>query len=280
MTPDCAGLESRELSPWETRRLWSLWDMLLLHAGSFMQLLQVIFNTELMLSNKTGPLPIMLRGPNRTAVEAICSHCDDLHLPITKEATQYITDSRTSEELAGAFLHVKRNMHHELLGRTFFQPNPQYKDYFGNAKLFGEQVFSEFSAANDDIYEAGTCLALERATACVMHLMRVLECGLTELSRALGISQQTDWGAHLRKIAETLDQRAKTAGRRSEDEQFYAEAAANFDRLRRAWRNPTMHPDKSYSQERAEEILLAVRSFMVHLASRISEASPSGELSA
>jgi hypothetical protein len=32
-----------------------------------------------------------------------------------------------------------------------------------------------------------------------------------------------------------------------------------------------MHPEKTYSQERAEEILLATKSFMTHLATRLSE---------
>jgi hypothetical protein len=43
------------------------------------------------------------------------------------------------------------------------------------------------------------------------------------------------------------------------------------DNVRRAWRNPTMHPDRSYSVERAEEILQSVKSFMRHLATKLRE---------
>jgi len=251
--------------------------MLALFAGPFMGMLQVLFKAEMTIQAHSGPLPPEIHQANESAIKVIGSHCDDLDLPVTKLSTKYIETSRTCEELASAFEHVKRNMHHELAGCFFLQPDARYKRYFSNAELFGESVFRAFPSANDDIYEAGMCLSLERSTACVMHLMRVLECGLTALAKTLGIVQQTDWGAYLRKITEELDRRAKTAGKRSDEEQFYAEAAANFDRLRRAWRNPTMHPDKSYSQERAEEILLAVKSFMIHLAPRVSEASPSGE---
>ena len=35
MTLDCAGLESRVNPRWETRRLWSLWEMLRKHAFQF-----------------------------------------------------------------------------------------------------------------------------------------------------------------------------------------------------------------------------------------------------
>lgn len=78
-------------------------------------------------------------------------------------------------------------------------------------------------------------------------------------------------GHLIRKIRDELDARTKAAGARSPDEQFYAEAAANFDRLRRAYRNPTMHPEKNYLQDHAEEVLLATKSFMSHLATRLSE---------
>ncbi len=83
--------------------------------------------------------------------------------------------------------------------------------------------------------------------------------------------KQNDWGAYLKEIARELEARAKGAKARSGDEQFYAEAAITFDGMRRAWRNPTMHPDKSYSQQRAEEILLSVKSFMIHLSTKLRE---------
>jgi hypothetical protein len=67
--------------------------------------------------------------------------------------------------------------------RKFFEPEPHYLKYFENPKLFGDAVFSSFPSATDDIAEAGTCLALERSTACVMHSMRATEVALRALVR-------------------------------------------------------------------------------------------------
>jgi hypothetical protein len=64
----------------------------------------------------------------------------------------------------------------------------------------------------------------------------------------------------------------KESGVRTANEHFFAEAHTVFDGMRRAWRNPTMHVENAYSSERAEEIMLAVRSFMRHLATKFSEA--------
>ena len=49
--------------------------------------------------------------------------------------------------------------------------------------IFGLDVESKFSVMSEDIAEAGKCLALERSTAAVFHLMRVMEIGVQRLCR-------------------------------------------------------------------------------------------------
>jgi hypothetical protein len=85
------------------------------------------------------------------------------------------------------------------------------------------------------------------------------------------VGEQGDWGAYLRAIEAELEGRIKKAGKRTADEQFYAEAKAMIDNVRRAWRNPTMHVERTYSPERADEIYRAVRSLMNHLATKLAE---------
>jgi hypothetical protein len=75
----------------------------------------------------------------------------------------------------------------------------------------------------------------------------------------------------LGKLKQNLIRAPKRQGHVQLMNSFMQKPPANFDRMRRAWRNPTMHPDKTYSQTRAEEILLSVKSFMVHLAGKLYE---------
>src|ERR1700704_2760134 len=98
----------------------------------------------------------------------------------------------TNDDLVSALTNVERTMHQELLNREFIEPDVKYIKYYDKPKLFDDLVFDNFPSANDDIYEAGMCLALERATACVMHLNRALECGLAALAKTLGVDPQTD----------------------------------------------------------------------------------------
>jgi hypothetical protein len=204
--------------------------------------------------------------------DVIAADCEKLHLQVAADAARGMSGAKSIRALGTHLEFVRNAIAIGLNRRKFFEPDPRYIEYFENPKLFGDQVFAAFPSATDDITEAGTCLAFERATACVMHLMRATEVALRALAKDVGVTQpQNDWGSYLREIDKQLVARQKAAGRRTPDEEFYADAAVQLDHVRRAWRNATMHIDKSYSQTRAEEILLATKSLMSHLAARISE---------
>jgi hypothetical protein len=155
--------------------------------------------------------------------------------------------------------------------------DPDHITYIQDSQPFdsddpkANQVSSRFPSAAEDIVEAGRCLALARSTACVMHLSRVLESGLKALAGAVGVKRQNDWGKYLHEIDIELQKRFRTSGARAGDEQFFSEAHMTFDAVRRAWGNPTMHVDRTYTMERAEEILISVRSFMRHLATKLND---------
>lgn len=140
--------------------------------------------------------------------------------------------------------------------------------------LFGMEVFKAFPSADYDIEEAGACLAFGRNTATVFHLMRALEVGLKVLASNLNIEEKNNWGSYLHEIEKELLNRVSKSKARSNDEEFYSVCAANFEFIKRAWRNPTMHIEKSYASDVAEEIFMVVKSFMRFLSTKISEQYP------
>jgi hypothetical protein len=70
--------------------------------------------------------------------------------------------------------------------------------------LFGQLVADRFPDAADDISEAGKCLALQRGTAAVMHLMRVVEVGLKALAKFLRIPYAPSWESYLKQISDKI----------------------------------------------------------------------------
>ena len=93
--------------------------------------------------------------------------------------------------------------------------------------------------------------------------MRAMEVGLKAVAKSLGVAWTSNWGTCLAEIE-------KQAIAKKSDP-FFAEAVAYLRAVKNAWRNPTMHVDRRYSQEDAERIFQAVQGFMVHLTSRLTE---------
>ncbi len=246
--------------------------MLTLDAKPFVLLFHNLFATELLVRGQKGPLSLDVKMTMFEGAHNIANELKQLDLPHSVQvAEQMLPNCKTSADLHRGIEQLLNSLALELNNRRFYGPLRKYEPYFDQPKLFGDDVFTKFPSANNDIFEAGTCLALERGTACVMHLMRIVEAGLKALAAALGVGIQNDWGAYLREIDGELGKRIKASGKRTADEQFYAETRVTIDGVRIAWRNPTMHIENNYSPERAEAMLIAVRSLMQHLATKLSE---------
>jgi hypothetical protein len=246
--------------------------MLTLDAQEFIQVIHALSEAEQGIKGRFGPRTAEDKKISNEGAEETIRRLEKLDLPVSvNTAKRMLIDCETNEKLHRGIEQLWSNIGLELEGRKFYGPLRRYEQYYEQPKLFGDDVFENLHSANNDIFEAGTCLALERGTACVMHLMRVVEAGLKVLAAELGVDPQNDWGGYLREIDKVLAAREKAAGKRTADEQFFAEAAVTIDGVRRAWRNPTMHIENNYSPERAEEILLAVRSLMRHLATKLIE---------
>ena len=107
-----------------------------------------------------------------------------------------------------------------------------------------------------------------------------MEIGIRAVARCLQISDpirggDRNWGNILKAIKTALDTHNGSAPAKmwsiATDRDFFEGAYASVDAVRVAWRNPTMHVEKKYTEDEAEHIFLAVKGFMRHLASRCDE---------
>jgi hypothetical protein len=110
-----------------------------------------------------------------------------------------------------------------------------------------------------------------------MHLARTVEIGLKAIGTALAVwtkikTAQPAWGAVLREIDEEIQRRNRAP---SSDwpvaKPFFEDVYADLRAIKTAWRNPSMHVDKNYDLERAEDILNAVKGWMRNLAAHLDE---------
>ena len=155
----------------------------------------------------------------------------------------------------------------------FFIYVPSDKIEYFEEKYVSEDLAETFGEAAYDFREAGKCFALARHTACVFHLMRVLEVGLNGLAARLQVSSDhRNWQNIIGDIEKKIKEIGPSWGLRwKEKEQLYSGAAVEFRYFKNAWRNHVAHVRERYDEESALNIFTHVRAFMQHLATKLKE---------
>ena len=132
-----------------------------------------------------------------------------------------------------------------------------------------------FEPAKKDIEEAVDCYASEHETACVFHLMRVLEHGLRAMARDVGlIFDKQNWHNIIDEIESKIEAERKTLSKgapRDERLDFLSKAAKEFFYFKDGWRNHVSHNRVTYDELTAHSTLNHVRDFMNHLSTKLYE---------
>lgn len=148
-----------------------------------------------------------------------------------------------------------------------YVPNTRVQ-YYERNELFGPEVTRKLSRVSGDIAHAGTCFALAQYTACVFHLMRVMEHCVQRLGRKLKISidvRRESWAQitmHLNTKVSSLPHGAKHTVAQNRRQQKFALAVGRLDHVRIVWRNDVMHPKETYEETECLEVLNAVGAFL------------------
>lgn len=176
----------------------------------------------------------------------------------------------TKGEIGDDFKDLRSRIEDQLKSRLFLFVEPSRAKYYRQPQLFGAELNDNFPGAIDDIEDAGSCLSLNQGTACVMHLMRVMEVGLKSLAKELKIPYAPSWESYLTQIEKNIAAKHATKSTKwKKNEKFYRDISGDLMTIKQAWRNPTMHIDRRYNQEEAEQIFNAVKTLMQRMAAKL-----------
>lgn len=170
------------------------------------------------------------------------------------------------KELRQQYNDLAGRLRDELESTLCYGIDPSHITYFTTKHRYGTGVANRFAPAADDIEEAGKCLAFGRATACVFHLMRVLEVGLQALADKLQISMEQNWQKLLNSVNGAIKRLPHGTAEEKELLSKHSAAALFLQQVKDAWRNDVMHPRASYTEEQAQEIDGVTKSLMAKLA--------------
>lgn len=165
----------------------------------------------------------------------------------------------------------------------YLKIDPSRVAYYEQDALLGNAVAGAFASARYDIREAGNCIATERYTAAVFHLMRAVEWALRSFCIHLGFTvlrpknkpvAHGTWDEILQEVKTKIDEKFRPipAGpEKQADQEFYYSIHQDIGGIRDAWRNHVMHTRQEYTAEDAIAILGHVRRLMVTASLRLSD---------
>lgn len=145
---------------------------------------------------------------------------------------------------------------------------PNRVDYINNpSAIFGAEVYAKFADVSYDMAEAALSLGMSRNTACVFHLMRVMEYAVQKIGDRLSATivdknnQTLEWGIIIANIM------AKVEAMPKGDERNELSATVSLlYHVKQSWRNSTMHPKQTYTDDEAVAVFAATKSFLNDLA--------------
>jgi hypothetical protein len=120
----------------------------------------------------------------------------------------------------------------------------------------------------DELRTAAHCLVFGESTACVFHLMRVMDFAAKLIARSLSIAdaERLMWGDIAQAIERELRKRHGDKDWRAA-EPFYARAMVAILSFSTGYRSPAMHDvNEIYNEEKAQYLLTIVREFIFTLA--------------
>ncbi len=264
------------------RRLWSLWDVKQLFVSHIVAAAAQIERIDAVLSERAKrsdfddlkPMSAKVRNGIARAYEVFASSADAMGAPVTaSSARRAVKKLRARKkplsyrDVGAVSNEISNIMNDEIASVKLYCLDPGADAYYSpTGALFGTEVESRIPKASNDISEAGKCFAVGRYTASVFHLMRAMEAAVQTLSTDLGIGNpEREWGKLLSYIGGQIEGMAK-----GDERNNWSQVHANLYHVKQAWRNDTMHPKATYTEEEAREVFDAVKAFMRHLATMLT----------
>ncbi|HEV2348595.1 MAG TPA: hypothetical protein VG028_02000 [Terriglobia bacterium] len=284
---DIAGLYTGPIQ-WQhwaiqTVSFWQLMDYFGSH--EFMKAIREVYAYELQLQERVNEggdwnkeLPEWNDKRTDELLEIVGKAFDHKEFPylskVTSNVAAFAGSKCTYQELYIRIVGLREAMENELTVRKLVHISTLKEACCDNDDLLGREVSEAFPSAITDIMEAGNSYAVGLNTACVFHLMRVLERGLRALAVDLSLNYKTEpWGGILKNVEDAIKalQAPNNHSSKKANLKFYSECAVEFRYIKDAWRNHVMHAESTYGEKEADKVMEHVRNFMQRLAERLSD---------
>jgi hypothetical protein len=191
-------------------------------------------------------------------------------------------DIYTAESMLKELEGLQLSIMMELSAQRCVYIPTSHREYFERENPFGDGVLQAFPQVRVEIKNAGNALAVGLCTAAVFHLMRTAEKGMQVLAWDRRVGNVRNKPPQLQQWKDVLDGVGAEVNKitgwpnslglaKTQAEEFYNGALAEFRGFKDAWRNHVMHSRRDYEFDEAKAVMSHVSRFMRTLATRLSE---------
>lgn len=305
--PDAtADADLSELSPWITRRLWSLRDMINCQIFGLCRYLELLrhhegwmdaarFSEKNDVTAETLGLPVwappiveQTRKQLENLIEVGRNICGlfafETALNRLNRFAKRLRDGIDREGISAELRALREAIDDDMNFRYFYRYPTDKVQALLKKDFDWQKTIAAFPSVKAEIDDAVDCYAQEHYTASVFHLMRIAEHGLRAFAQEREIilpkGKPIEWGTW-QEIISQIDTsingqggiaKTKQAGPvKDEALAFYNGALAHFYAFKDQYRNAVMHVRERYEEWQAQIALNHVRDFMNGLSAQLDE---------
>lgn len=201
----------------------------------------------------------------------------DLKLKLTKLKANLLlfklSTMITISDAKSRICEVRETMAQELGVKLFLPATTDMVEYLDKQLPYGKAVATVFPCS-EDIAESHQCFALGRYTASMFHLGRAMELAVKRLAKKMQIPNlpRDEWQKYLTAMNEKIAKMPFNTPKEKAKRASFAAATAYFLHFKEAWRNPTMHPKKTYTREEALDVIDGAGAFLRYTARDVFKA--------
>jgi hypothetical protein len=275
---------------WDTRRLWSLWDMINFNLGVFwngLDLLNQLINS----AHSRGEEEVEPEANDyiNKHVQMIISSCvKNLHLVTAGRGScarlevmffQYRNKKYTYKELLYELHRLFTEIKSDAIREQFFHYQTEMVTMINSIDQDWSKTVSSFHSLRPEIAAAIDCYSFGDYSGCIFHMVRVSEAGLRAIARECGIKnigkKPLEW-AMWSNVFDKIDDQLKTLRGKSPGPKkdialdFYNTTLSDLRKLQ-GYRDPTMHFRDNYGQGEAHDAIVRVKSLMETISTKLRE---------
>jgi hypothetical protein len=277
------------LNVWDSRRLWSLWDMIDFSLGMFWT------NLTYLRSSIEGTREHAERNPHefvpaarvellKHQLSGIFWDCGNLQLEPCYRTIQKLEEifrrPLSYGQLKDLLDRLFDDIQHELQKQYFFHYSKEGAESIHKLPEKWGGIYQAFKAAKPEIEAGVDCFALGHFTASVFHMCRTAEIGLRAIGMERGVThvrggvpiEWGTWGQVFQAIEPKIGNLKQKPNGPQKDAAlaFYQTVLADL-RAMQSYRDPAMHFHSSYDQYDAGKAMSRTHSLMEMLAKKLND---------